>query len=296
MNIHHLELFYYVARHGGISAAVRHMPYGIQQPAVSSQILQLEESLGVKLFLRQPFRLTSAGQELLAFVQPFFENIGPVAERLRQAQAPQLRIGTSEFILRDHLPTVLAQAKAGHSDRRFSLRSGTQVELEAWLREDAVDLAVMPLPGRLPPRLRCVRLLSVPLVLLVPRKSKLKSTAELWAQKKISDPLISLPPTERISQLFQAGLKRRGITWPQSVEASSMALITTYVALGDGLGVNAALPEVVRHPQVRVLPLEGFDPIELGAVWQGEPKPALLALLEEMQRYAGKMTAKAGGA
>ena len=32
MNIHHLELFYYVARHGGISEAVRKMPYGIQHP------------------------------------------------------------------------------------------------------------------------------------------------------------------------------------------------------------------------------------------------------------------------
>ena len=35
MNIHHLELFYYVARHKGIAGAVRNMPYGIQQPAVT---------------------------------------------------------------------------------------------------------------------------------------------------------------------------------------------------------------------------------------------------------------------
>ena len=61
MNIHQLELFYYVTRHGGISRAVRHMPYGIQQPAISSQLLQLEQNLGVKLFERQPFRLTAAG-------------------------------------------------------------------------------------------------------------------------------------------------------------------------------------------------------------------------------------------
>ena len=40
LNIHHLELFYYVAKHGGIMAAVRNIPYGIQQPAVSGQILQ----------------------------------------------------------------------------------------------------------------------------------------------------------------------------------------------------------------------------------------------------------------
>ena len=61
MNIHHLELFYYVARFGGISEAVRNIPYGIQQPAVSGQILQLEEFLGVTLFQRRPFELTPAG-------------------------------------------------------------------------------------------------------------------------------------------------------------------------------------------------------------------------------------------
>ena len=64
MNVHHLELFYYVARHGGVSAAARAMPYGIQQPAISAQILQLEDSLGTTLFHRRPFRLTGTGEAL----------------------------------------------------------------------------------------------------------------------------------------------------------------------------------------------------------------------------------------
>ena len=72
MNIHHLELFYYVARFGGISQAVRNIPYGIQQPAVSSQIIQLEEFLGVTLFQRRPFLLTAQGEELYSFIKPFF--------------------------------------------------------------------------------------------------------------------------------------------------------------------------------------------------------------------------------
>ncbi|MDB6037055.1 MAG: benM 1, partial [Verrucomicrobiales bacterium] len=59
MNIHHLELFYYVARNRGISEAVRKMPYGIQQPALSVQIFQLEQSLGKTLFQRRPFQLTA---------------------------------------------------------------------------------------------------------------------------------------------------------------------------------------------------------------------------------------------
>ena len=54
MNIHHLELFYYVARHGGVSAAARHIPYGIQQPAISAQVIQLEDDLGTPLLLRDP--------------------------------------------------------------------------------------------------------------------------------------------------------------------------------------------------------------------------------------------------
>src|SRR2546421_12688001 len=58
MNIHHLELFYFVAKHGGIAAAVRSIPYGMQQPAVSGQIAKLEESLGTKLFQRRPFALS----------------------------------------------------------------------------------------------------------------------------------------------------------------------------------------------------------------------------------------------
>ena len=63
MNVHHLELFYYVARHGGIMPAVRNIPYGIQQnPPSSSQIAQLEEYLGATLFQRRPFQANDCGR------------------------------------------------------------------------------------------------------------------------------------------------------------------------------------------------------------------------------------------
>ena len=78
VNIHHLELFYYVAKYEGITAAVRKMPYGIQQPAVSGQILHLEKDLGVKLFNRRPFALTPAGEELYDYLYPFFSRLSDV--------------------------------------------------------------------------------------------------------------------------------------------------------------------------------------------------------------------------
>lgn len=305
MNIHHLELFYYVARHGGISRAVRHMPYGIQQPAVSSQILRLEEDLGVKLFERQPFKLTAAGQELLAFIRPFFDNLDAVGIRLRTRLAPQLRIGASEVVLRNYLPVVTQRLRKAHPDLRLGLRSGFQNELEVWLTDREIDLAVVPLRARPPTGIKMLRLMRLPLVLLVHRKIKITNAAELWRQGKPALPLICLPPTETVSVLFQKGLKRLGVTWPVAIEASSMELITRYVANGDGVGASIMVPDLVEHPHVRILPLEGFAPIELAALWTGEPSPLLRSLLAEAQRYIreswptaaldGRLPAAAGG-
>src|SRR5690349_6064584 len=98
MNIHHLELFYYVARHGGISEAVRNIPYGIQQPAVSGQVAQLEEYLGVILFQRRPFGLTPPGEKLFKFISPFFSNLEAVAAELQGGEARQIRIGASTIV------------------------------------------------------------------------------------------------------------------------------------------------------------------------------------------------------
>src|SRR3954464_3592722 len=98
MNVHHLELFYYVAKHGGISAAVRHIPYGIQQPAVSGQMRALEENAGAKLFERSPFRLTAAGKKLFAHVQPFFDGLEALETELHDAAEPELRLGASELV------------------------------------------------------------------------------------------------------------------------------------------------------------------------------------------------------
>src|SRR6266853_3912334 len=91
MNIHHLELFYYVARHGGIMEAVRNIPYGIQQPAVSGQVAQLEGYLGVTLFQRRPFALTPPGKKLYEFIEPFFSKLDAVASELQGGKAGQVR-------------------------------------------------------------------------------------------------------------------------------------------------------------------------------------------------------------
>jgi DNA-binding transcriptional LysR family regulator len=289
MNVHHLELFYYVAKHGGISAAVRAIPYGIQQPAVSGQMGKLEEDVGVKLFERSPFKLTPAGVRLFSHVQPFFEGIEGVADRIRESSVPRLRVGAAELVIRDHLHSVVDRLRAHHPRMRLALRSGFTVELEAWLRAGEIDLAITPLEGRSPARLNCARMLRMPLVLVVPHASKLKSAAELWKQSEIIEPLISVPATEAISRIFRKGLQRLRVTWPTAIESSSLELVARYVERGYGLGVSVALPEIVKHPGVRVLPLEGFDPVEVAILWQGEASLLIQLVLEESRRYAREL-------
>lgn len=287
MNVHHLELFYYVVRHGGISRAVRHMPYGIQQPAFSSQLLQLEQNLGVKLFERQPFRLTGAGEQLFGFVEPFFGNLDKIEARLSKGTAPHLRIGASQFVSRAHLPPVIEQVRKKYPSYRFYIRTGVQNQLEEWLRDRQIDLVfVTLLQTGLAAGLRKLPLLRMPLVLLVHKKSKIKSAAELWARDTIDEPLISLPLS---GSVFQKGLKRLRVDWQPAIEAGSLELVTWYVANGYGIGVQVDVPDVVRHPDVRVLPLEGFEPVEIVALWQGKPTPLIRTVIEEAQQYIRKV-------
>jgi DNA-binding transcriptional LysR family regulator len=289
MNIHHLELFYYVAKHGGISEAVRHMPYGIQQPAMSGQIIQLEESLGATLFQRRPFALTPQGKELFEFIAPFFDNLDPVAERIRGRVSEHIRIGASEIVLRDHLPGVMQTMQQQFPKLKITLREGYQPELEEWVEKRELDLALTVLSRRPSAGVQAVPLFKMPLVLLVPRNSRIKSCAELWARKKINESLVCLPTNEAIYQRFQEGLRRIGVDWPPDIEVSTIGLVETYVANGHGLGLSIVIPQV-KFKRVRALPLEDIEPVTFGVLWQGKSTPVLQALLGRIQQTAQALT------
>ncbi len=286
MNIHHLELFYYVAKHGGISQAVRNIPYGIQQPAVSMQILQLEDDLGTKLFQRRPFTLTAPGARLFEFVQPFFENLETVGNELRGGAAQQIKIGASEVIFRDHFPAVVQQVRARFPKLKLVLRSGYQVQIEEWLQRQELDLAVIVLDSTPPAGIRALPLIELPLVLLAPTKGPIRQAKDLWNCDKIEESLICLPPTEPACKHFQQGLSQLGLAWPPSIEASSLEMIENYVADGNGIGLSIAMPTRKPRKEVRVLSLDGFAPIILAVLWQREPTPLMQAFLEEIKRRA----------
>lgn len=289
MNVHHLELFYYVARHGGIMEAVRNIPYGIQQPAVSSQISQLEEFLGATLFRRRPFALTAEGEKLFSFIQPFFASLDKVAADLQGGQTRHFRIGASTIVLRDHLPQLLRAVNKKFPGLKMSLREGFPAQLEALLQKDEIDLAITLLEKTTPPGTHSLALLELPLVLLVEKNNPLKSAEELWRRDKIEEPLVCFPPGEPLGKIFQKKLGELGADWFPSIEASSADLIETYVANGLGIGVSAAIPQKSLHPKVRALALDGFPPVSIGAIWRGRKTPLLQTFLDELQIRASKL-------
>lgn len=286
MNVHHLELFYYVARHGGISAALHHIPYGIQQPAVSGQVGKLEEDVGAKLFERMPFRLTPPGEKLFAQIEPFFGNLNRLPALLHADAVPEVRIGGAELVLHDHVPPVMQRVRALQPKVRFSLHSGVQAPIEDWLGRGAIDLAITSLGPRAPARLRQLPILRVPLVLLVPQRAPWRRAADFLAQKKITTALVSQPGTTSFMRQFQRDLSRRSIVWPQAVEATSVELVMRCVATGEGCGVvNRASIASRPHRGVRVLDLDEFEPMTLGAVWRGELTPLARIVIEEFRRH-----------
>jgi DNA-binding transcriptional LysR family regulator len=286
MNIHHLELFYFVAKHGGIAAAVRNIPYGIQQPAVSGQIAKLEESLGAKLFQRRPFALTPVGAELFEFIKPFFDNINITAEKLRQSSSPQLRIAAPSVVLHDYLPRILQRVRAKFPTFRLYLHDAVRVEAERLLLAREVDLAIMLIDKKSRAGIQVRPLLELPLILLVDKKSKLARAEELWRRDKIEETLVSFPRTDPVHASFQRGLERLGVEWFCGIEVNSARLIEHYVAGGYGIGLAVAVPGFRPPPLLRAIPLPEFPPVVVGVAWSGELSEIARRLLAELDSEA----------
>lgn len=298
MNIHHLELFYYVAKYEGITAAVRKMPYGIQQPAVSGQILQLEKDLGVKLFNRRPFALTPAGEGLYDFLYPFFSRLPEVEAQLRGEESRHLRIAASAAVLRNHLPDVLEEMKRKDSALRLSLREVEASEIPAILSGQQADVAVSLLHGRVMEGLQSVELMRLSFTMLVPVGWKVKRFGDMlkddpYGSGKIAKyPLVGLRSNEVLSRLFQEGLARREVEWGPSVEVDTLETVREYAARGFGVGVSVSIPGLKPPAGLREVKPSGFPPVVLGAIYQGALKPVAKEFLDAARRRAKALSAR----
>jgi DNA-binding transcriptional LysR family regulator len=289
MNIHHLELFYHVARSGGITAAARQMPYCIQQSTISSQILQLEDSLGKTLFRRRPFELTAEGRVLFESIEGFFGGLDALAGRVRGGAETHLRIACPEIVQRDYLPQLLAAVRSRVPGFHFSLVSARIDEITRMLRNHQIDVGLASAEEATVADWECRVLFRMDMNLLVARDSGFCEAAEVLERDRIDLPLVTLPKNEPITRIFQQELQTRGIDWYPALELASLDLITRYVASGFGVGLVLDIPGASWPEGVMALPLPDFPKVIFGGFTNGPPGELARCFLDAAEQLAKNM-------
>ncbi|MBG4416499.1 LysR family transcriptional regulator [Pseudomonas aeruginosa] len=149
MDLSSLEIFRAVAHEASVTRAAQQLQRA--QSNVTTRIRQLEEDLGVELFLRDGKRmsLTERGSEFLAYA----EQLLALADEARQSMHPaepggRLRLGSMESTAASRLPALLASYHKACPRVALEVSTGTSRALFDGVRARRLDCAlVAPGPG-----------------------------------------------------------------------------------------------------------------------------------------------------
>lgn len=150
MEIRQLKAFVAIAETKTFTAGAKCV--NITQAAISMQIRQLEEEVGLQLFTRTPRRviLTQAGEHLLARARRILrEHDAALAEiaEIAGADFGRLRIGSaSAMFSTKQLPNILGKLKEQFPNAEVTVSSGTSQVLVEKIMHGAIDIAFISLP------------------------------------------------------------------------------------------------------------------------------------------------------
>ena len=173
MELRHLRYFVTAAEEKNISrASVR---LHISQPAVSRQIKDLEEELGVQLFkrLRDGLELTDAGNRALVHAREILHRAAVMQEAMtpfcgRSAPA-NLSVGYIPTVLPGFLAHALRIFHQQHDGLRIQIVEMMPREQVEALREGRLDLALLGMPWPTLKKDFAVRaILRVPMAIVIP--------------------------------------------------------------------------------------------------------------------------------
>jgi LysR family transcriptional regulator, transcriptional activator of nhaA len=149
LNYHHLLYFWTVAREGTVTAAAEALR--ISQPALSTQLRMLEESLGEKLFQRagRKLALTEAGRVAFRYADEIFTLGKEFQNELKgrpTGRPLRLTVGISDVLPKLMVHRLLRPALALPESLRLSCReSGLEILLAALFAHE-VDLVLSDAP------------------------------------------------------------------------------------------------------------------------------------------------------
>ncbi|MCS7460146.1 LysR family transcriptional regulator [Paenibacillus doosanensis] len=152
MELRQLQYFVKVARKQHVTQAAEELH--VAQSAVSRQIHQLEEELGVSLFVQKGrnLQLTPVGKLFLHRAEAVLTELERAVIEVREfldPEAGEIRIGFPHSLGIYLLPTVVAHFREKHPNVKFRLRQGTYNSLIRDVKNGEIDLAfISPFPDQ----------------------------------------------------------------------------------------------------------------------------------------------------
>jgi DNA-binding transcriptional LysR family regulator len=149
LNLDQLRTLATVVKFGSFSAAARHL--NLSQPAVSVQIRELEERVGLRLIDRvgKQVRATAPGRDLIAHGERIMAEADCALAAMRgyrEGQAGRVHLGTGPTALAYILPPVLQKLREEHPDIELVVTTGTTQTITERMLENVVDLGLTAIP------------------------------------------------------------------------------------------------------------------------------------------------------
>jgi len=281
MDFDQLRTFIEVARLGSFSRAAEKVLRS--QPAVSSQIRQLEQGYGQKLFDRsaKSVRLTPAGEVVLDYAKQLIalhaKSLSASSDHTGVATGT-LSLGANEGTFLYVLPNVLTKYHRKFPKVRISVYRSFTHKVSEKVESGAIDLGIVTMPVK-SPSLEVVPVFRDRILLMVGPSSPLFKRKSVSAEELAQQPII-LPKTGSIRKLTEKHLRPFRENLNVTMELTSVVMIKRFVR--DGFGVSlvcaAFARENVRRGDVRLLKIDGLDMWrELALVYRKDRSLPLLA-------------------
>jgi len=243
-----LRYFVAAAETGTVTGAARQL--NISQPSVSAAIAELEESLGLDLFLRhhaQGLSLTPAGRRLQTEATDLLAH----AEELRQgaldlSQRPggEVELGCFQTFAPMRIPGMLRALKGRFPDMTVRVREEHLAGLLEGLRRGRFDICLTYDLG-LGPEFAFETLADVPLYVMLPVRHRLAARKTVSLLDLMEEPLVLLDlPQSR--DHFLSVMRGRGLEPRIAHETTSLEMVRGLVANGFGYALMHSRPQSDR--------------------------------------------------
>jgi len=248
----------------------------VTQPALSTQIRQLEEALGVGLFERSRRRvlLTAAGDALVSRARALLAASDDLVAAARAEGRPlsgPLRLGVIPTVAPYLLPAALPGVRAAHPDLRLRLREDRTASLVAACRQGELDLLLLALEADLG-ELESEPLFRDPFVLVAPRGHRLARRRRVSEAELEGEPVLLLEDGHCLRDQTLAVCRQARAPEVADFRASSLMTLVQMVASGEGITLLPRLAveaELSRAASLVVRPLAEPTPFRtLGLAWR----------------------------